>query len=220
MRIIPDCCADIIFDLIGGCARFVGVSDNSFLSSNNGVFFGIRFYAWAVSRFTDEKIDFLFNGSTQPENIFKGFSRFKIELLHANGNERRVTLAQKYLLDLLDENIDADIMNCLFAMIKLNCNVSVRDLSNHVAMSSRTLERKFLRNIGVSPKTMTELIRYQMLWQDCIKPNFCVPDSVDKFGYYDQAHLYNDFRKYHGEGLFDARSRYTNLSRFYNTTEF
>lgn len=51
--------------------------------------------------------------------------------------------------------------------------------------------------MGVSPKAFSSLVRYQMLWQDMLRPDFNVTDAVEKFGYSDQPHLLNDFRRRH-----------------------
>lgn len=216
-RIIPDCCADIIFDIANKGDAFIGVCSNSFLADNVGTFFGIRFYAWAVPRFVRSNATELFDFCTAPENIFNRFADFKAKIFVSKTDAQRVELSQKYLLRLLDERYDSDVMNCLYTIISKSGNISVNDLSDSVAVSRRTLERKFMQHIGMSPKTIAELIRYQLLWQDCIGNNFCISDEIDKFGYYDQAHMYNDFKKYHGIGLSEARREYRKLSRFYNT---
>ena len=216
-RIIPDCCADIIFDTTNNSANFVGACANSFLTENVTDLFGIRFYAWAVPIFVRLNAAELFDFCTDSENLFDNFADFKEEILTAKTIAQRVTLSQKYLIGLLGSDYDPEVMNCLYSVIDNNGCISVNDLSNSIAVSSRTLERKFAQNIGMSPKTAIELIRYQLLWQDCIKSKFNVSETVYKFGYYDQAHLYNDFKKFHGIGLSEARQEFFNLSRFYNT---
>ena len=45
------------------------------------------------------------------------------------------------------------------------------------------------------------MIRYQMLWREALGASFNVHDAVYKFGYFDQAHLLNDFKEYHGISL-------------------
>lgn len=42
------------------------------------------------------------------------------------------------------------------------------------------------------------LIRYQLIWQACLQDHdFNVQDTVVDYGFYDQAHLLNFFKKYH-----------------------
>lgn len=216
-RIIPDCCADIIINLDDYSAGFVGMCFNSFSAENVNMVFGIRFYAWAMPRFTRTNAARLYGFEPDPQNLFYKFVDFKNSIIEAKNTAERVALSEKYLLELIDDRYDSDVMNSLYSIIVRNGNVSVSDLSDNNAVSRRTLERKFLQSIGVSPKSVIEVMRYQLLWQDCIASSFNALDMVDKFGYYDQAHMYNDFKKYHGIGLGEARQEYFNLSHFYNT---
>lgn len=217
-RIIPDCCADIIFHIDSGSAQFVGVGNGSFIFNGTGVFFGIRFYAWAVRLFANAEMPALFNSSVAPESIFKNFAHFKRGVIEAESTKQRTELAGAYLLNLLGGTSDADVMNCLFAAIKRNGNISPNEMSNYAVVSRRTLERKFAQSIGIPPKTIVELLRYQLLWQDCLKNDFSALNGVEKFGYYDQAHMYNDFKKYHGIGMGEAQREFQKLSHIYNTT--
>lgn len=214
MRIIPDCCADIIIDVDNRSAKFVGMSFDSFLTENTSKVFGIRFYAWVVPYFVRVDADKLYNSHIPPENLFCNFAEFQDSIIRAKSTMQRIALSENYLLQLIDERHDDDVMNCLHSIIVHNGNISVNRLADEIAVSKRTLERKFSQNVGVSPKAVAELIRYQLLWQDCITTGgFDVFDEVDKFGYYDQAHMINDFKKYHGIGIGDARSEYFDLSR-------
>ena len=216
-RIIPDCCADIIIPLDGSPSIFVGVSDKSFITPYMGDVFGIRFYAWSVAPFLHIGLSEMFNGAALIDSVLNNFSRVQNAIIEAQTTEQQVELAEKYLLDLFDGKSSSDIMNGLYCTIKDNCRVTVNNLSDYCAVSKRTLERKFINSIGISPKMMIDLLRYQMLWQDCIKSRFSASDSAYKLGYYDEAHMYNDFKKFHGIGFGEARAEYAMLSRFYNT---
>ena len=52
--------------------------------------------------------------------------------------------------------------------------------------------------LGVGPKRLSDLVRYQFLWQELLlDPRFQIQDAVQKYGFSDQAHLQNTFKKYH-----------------------
>ena len=217
-RIIPDCCADMIIPLDGYPPIFVGLSDSSFITRRMGDVFGIRFYAWAVAPFLHICLSELFNNAVSADGISKDFFKLQNEIIEAKYTASQVNLAEKYLSERFDGKLCHDIMNSLYFALSNNCRTAMTDLSDYCAVSKRTLERKFINYIGVPPKTMIELLRYQLLWQDCIKPGFSSADSAFKLGYYDEAHMYNDFKRYHGIGLGDARTEFKKLSHFYNTT--
>jgi AraC-like DNA-binding protein len=64
----------------------------------------------------------------------------------------------------------------------------------------------FLEYIGAGPKKLAGLVRYQYLWQDIVQNgSFDIQDAVFRYAYTDQAHLLNDFRKYHA--MTPARAR-------------
>ena len=59
--------------------------------------------------------------------------------------------------------------------------------------------------MGVSHKKMKDLIRYQLLWQEMNRGKIrAMADAAAKYGYFDQAHLINDFKKYHTMNPTDA----------------
>jgi AraC-like DNA-binding protein len=63
-----------------------------------------------------------------------------------------------------------------------------------VALSPRQLERRFLREVGLSPKRWCRVMRFQGAFADCFadaRPDWA--DLAQRHGYADQAHLVRDF---------------------------
>lgn len=219
--IIPDLCMDIILYDFGGChADFCGINNRPFRAVDTiAARFGIRFYSWAVSLFVDDTLNCILNAYDCAQRYFSDFSnQLAEEILCAESFYDRKRMAEKYLLKKLGKrNINSAVLNSIVYTIRHNGKATVKNLADDNAVSSRKLERDFLNATGVSPKQMLGLIRYQLLWQSAVKSDFNILDSVEKFGYYDQAHLLNDFRKYHGLSLSEARKEVLYLSHFYNT---
>ena len=107
--------------------------------------------------------------------------------------------AEAVLLTLLrPDAADPTVLNAIHHMLKAEGRARISEVSAALALSSRQLERLFDAMMGVSPKTFASLVRYQLLWQDmALNPYFQPLDAVARFGYTDQAHLLNDFRKRH-----------------------
>jgi len=196
--VIPDTCMDIILK-IGKGGFFCGIDENSFYSADSGAeMFGIRFYAWTARLFS--RRDFSKTGGRRFElgEFFDGAEELVSLTERANSFTERAAAAEKWLLErLCDIRPDNDLLNAADLIIAKHGAVNIGDLYMHTAVSARTLERLFLRNMGVSPKAFSSLVRYQMLWQDMLRPDFNVTDAVEKFGYSDQPHLLNDFRRRH-----------------------
>lgn len=219
LRIIPDCCADILISSSDNAVRshFCGVNSQSFLSYGSVRTFGIRFYAWSVRLFSSVAMNGTRNAFLPAEAVFNDFSAVATEINQATAFLERIAIAQKYLLKRLRRSTEnSDVMNCFYQIIARQARVTVSALSDDCAIGRRALERNFRAHTGLSPKEAIEIIRYQLLWQQCLQVDFDVLDGVEQFGFYDAPHLYNDFKKYHGISLPQAVN-YIKTSHFYNT---
>lgn len=206
--VIPDTCMDVIvhanYTKNKISASFCGINDTSFFANGNDTediicTFAIRFYAWSVVLFSDCTVRNALNAYVDAQLYFDTIKRH-IEplMLGAQCIEQRVEAAESFLLKRLHASREnADVMNALYWMIKNHGNVTIRDLSAYTHVSVRQLERLFQSNTGASPKQMASLIRYQMLWRDVLQQYFDVQDAVQKYGFVDQAHLLNTFKKFH-----------------------
>ena len=219
--VIPDLCMDIIlYENNGYHADFCGINNHSFYSVNTDTEpFGIRFYAWAIALFADDTMAETLNAYDCAQRYFCDFSnQTEEEILYAESLYEKKMLAENYLLKKLgNRSINPSVLNSIVYTIRNNGKATVKDLADDSAVSKRKLERDFLSTTGISPKQIVNLIRYQLLWQDVVKRDFNVFDSVEKYGFYDQSHLLKEFKKYHGLTLTEARSEALRLSHFYNT---
>ncbi|ACL76362.1 helix-turn-helix domain-containing protein [Ruminiclostridium cellulolyticum] len=215
--VIPDTCMDIVFNTnmdkneLDGF--FAGVSDTTFIDKTKNVTsstscFAIRFYCWAVPLFSDESMKNVLNSFVVVEDYFKNFKRDLYDILISNQLFlNRVDKVQQYLINKINlDKQNANIMNSVYKILKSKGTVNISELAGFTAVSQRQLERLFLEYVGVSPKKLSGLVRYQYLWQDILyNTNLNIHDSVCKYGYTDQSHLLKDFKKYHTLSTVDAR---------------
>lgn len=196
--VIPDTCMDIIFrseeNGVFKCS-FSTIDEKAFCSENKGAeFFGIRFYAWTAGLFLREEL----SGKFPVEELFSGAAELITVPQRSETFAERVSLSEKWLLGKLDSvQVNADFLNSVDFIIDHWGSAGISDISSHTAVSPRTLERLFKRQIGISPKRFSELVRYQLLWQEITAGKFNMLDAMEKYGYYAQAHLLNDFKKRH-----------------------
>lgn len=215
--VIPDTCMDIIFNIntdkneLDGF--FAGLSDTTFIDKTKNVSssmscFAIRFYCWSVPLFSDESMKHVLNSFAEVEDYFKNFKRDLYDILIRNQLfHDRADRVQQYLVKKINrDKQNNNIMNSVYKILKAKGTANISELAGFTAVSQRQLERLFLENIGVSPKKLSGLVRYQYLWQDILyNTNLNIHDSVCKYGYTDQSHLLNDFKKYHTLSTADAR---------------
>ncbi len=82
-------------------------------------------------------------------------------------------------------------------IIEKNGNVKVEKLCADLNINPRTLRRYFRQQVGVSPKEFAWFFRLNKLHKYLMyDENISIHDVVYLLGYYDQAHLINDFKKY------------------------
>lgn len=85
-------------------------------------------------------------------------------------------------------------------------SLDVSTLAKESFVSTRQLERLFHEYVGITPKKLSNLIRYQFLWRDILyEPDFDVLSAVHKFGYTDQSHLLREFKRYYSMDIHRAR---------------
>ncbi len=207
--VIPDTCMDIIFDINYTQNSYNGffctVDEHSYrtggeASSDTIATFAIRFYAWTAILFSERNFVGCKNHAFPVEEFF-GDLKAELQplLFDVPTLGGKIAAAEKILLKrLCTDRVNCDLANSVHYMLKNSGRAKISDICVYAAVSERKLERIFSHNIGVSPKSFSSLLRYQLLWQELVASReFNILDAVEKYGYTDQAHLLNDFRKRH-----------------------
>ena len=201
--VIPDTCMDIIFKVDGteNSGFFCALDENSFYSENGGAeLFGVRFYAWTAHLFAERDFTGSKNLAFPTEEFFgKLGAELAPYIAAAKTFEERAAAAENALLKRLDGiRADNNLLNAVDFIIDSRGSLEIAELCGHTTLSARTLERLFAASMGISPKAFSSLVRYQLLWQEMTgRPGFNILDAVEKYGYADQPHLLNDFRRRH-----------------------
>ena len=208
--VIPDTCMDIIFHIDYARNRisitFCTLDEHSYrtpastASGGLSATFAIRFYAWTASLFAEDKLNGSANQHFPAEAFFRRIERLLTPILF-----EEITLAGKILhaehalLSVLrPESADPSVLNAVHHILRTEGRVRISEVSAALGLSARQLERRFDAALGLSPKALASLMRYQLLWQEmALHPCYDPLDAVVRFGYTDQAHLLGDFRKRH-----------------------
>ena len=217
--VIPDTCVDIIYYIddtdkvvTGG---FYGINDCSFHADSGGrtghmvSTFAIRFFAWSAYAFAEDSLKFTLNGYFDVGSRFEWLDKIvrprllELKTLH----ERAFFVEQALRQRLANVRVNAVVNDTIQNILIHRGSLSVSNLAQESFVSARQLERLFHEYIGVTPKRLSNLIRYQFLWRDILRePDFDVLDAVHKYGYADQAHLLREFKRYHSMDIHRARS--------------
>lgn len=216
--VIPDTCVDIIYriDDTGNIitSDFIGINDRSFFNQSNEKegykisVFAIRFYAWSAYVFCEDSFTGTVNGRYDVRERYNWLDRELRRRLTEPGNlADRIRLVEALLLKRLEnarENIIVDrVMNDI---LRYQGGLEISRLSKESFISSRHMERLFQEYIGMTPKKLSNLVRYQCLWRDMVShDHFDIMDAVHKYGYTDLSHLMREFERYHSMNIRDAR---------------
>lgn len=217
--VIPDTCADIIYyidytdnTVSGG---FCGVNDHSFYTCGEGKtghlmsMFAIRFYAWSAYAFTEDTLKSTVNGYYEVGSRFGWLDRLiRPRLMEMESLQEKVSYAEQFLMKRVQNAKENKIVNGTVKNILLNNgSLEVSNLAKESFVSVRQLERLFHEYVGITPKKLSNLIRYQLLWREILcNPDFDILNAVHKYGYADQSHLLHEFKRYHSMDIHSAKT--------------
>lgn len=216
--VIPDTCMDIIYHIdytnntvTGG---FCGINDCSFRAHNSETIghmvaiFAIRFYAWSAYAFADDSLKATINGYFDVGSRFEWLDQIiRPKLLELKTLQEKVSFVEKLLLKrLLNLKENKIVDNAIQNILAYKGSLDVSNLARDCFVSTRQLERLFHEYVGITPKKLSNLIRYQFLWRDILyESDFDVLSAVHKYGYTDQSHLLREFKRYHSMDIHTAK---------------
>ncbi|WP_449046873.1 DUF6597 domain-containing transcriptional factor [Parapedobacter sp.] len=203
-RVFPDGCAGVVMNLGGNCLTdsgsvtmefgktyVVGAMTSfkdSFINSDTYLL-GVCFKPATFSNFYDYvSQDVLTNDTVE----FEKSSSFEVDKILRNPFD--------YLNQFFSDRIK-NKTNQLQAVINdihsANGQISVYDLSKRHLTTVRQLERSFKKNIGVSPKEYSNIIRFQNALSIIRNSdeNRSLLDIAFECGYYDHSHLTNEIKR-------------------------
>lgn len=216
--VVPDTCVDIIYRIDRTdntvIARFNGINDRSFYAhharqtGHETEVFAIRFYAWSAYVFSEDSFSGTVNGNYDVRERFGWLDReLRTRLVWPGTLTDKIQFTEKLLMKKLNtgrhnETVDGAICGILSHYGTLG----IARLSGESFVSGRHLERLFQEYIGMSPKKLSNLVRYQFLWNDIVRQRyFDMQDAVYRYGFTDEAHLMREFKRYHTMNIREAR---------------
>jgi len=76
--------------------------------------------------------------------------------------------------------------------------IPIAELAREAGLSTRQLERSFRERVGLGPKLFSRLARFQRALALLRRPGSGLASIAARCGYFDQAHLVRDFRRFAG----------------------
>ncbi|MBI3887157.1 MAG: helix-turn-helix transcriptional regulator [Opitutae bacterium] len=116
-------------------------------------------------------------------------------LAGARNHGRRVGLLEDFLLARISRSAPDPLVAAAVAWVERSGGAGrIAELTRHIGLSQSALERRFRRSVGITPKKFASLVRLRRAVQ--LRAGGADFTTVAlAAGYFDQAHLTNDFRR-------------------------
>lgn len=162
---------------------------------------GIRFRPQKFYRLCQVDIYKTINNSLDPVACFGSpISRLETELFNLTSQQERINLVESFFNSYIESELrenDTIFEKIISHMELCNGNCTIKEFPVLFNTSASTIERKFKRNLGLSPKKYANLIRFvnQFLSR---KETFESFGENTGFNFYDQSHFIKEFSKFSG----------------------
>ncbi len=218
-KILPDGCPELIFHygdpflnkendeeqkqvhsfVYGQILRFIELKP----AGKIGVV-GVKFHPWGLALLTNIP-QYRFNHrEIAIEDIFDNPNKdISQKIAEAKTMKARITLIENFLLGLLHAVPAKKKFNpkpLRFAVECLNQQGGfgrIGHIANSMNISRRELERKFEKNIGLTPKQMARIFHFQSVFKLKDKVS-SLTELAHAAGYYDQSHFIHSFKEIAG----------------------
>lgn len=181
---------------------------------------GIRFYPHGLRPFVRLDINEITGQSVAVQELWgREGGILEDKILNAPTIERRISLVEIFLLEKLRWSAQSDsvIERCVDSILRSDGNIAINDLANQLNVGRRHLERKFIASVGLSPKLLSRIVRFNNTLNLINHKQFSSLTMVAyEGGFYDQAHFIKDFKEFTGLNPKQFFSQDLNLAKYFN----
>jgi transcriptional regulator GlxA family with amidase domain len=165
--------------------------------------FAARFYPYSVANFIQKPLKSLENKETPLAELFGQAEADQLEqnIIHARNTEERISHIEAFLLHKLQEKTTRDtiVQSTVDALLSTSGSSPIKAILQGDLSKRRQLERKFLKEIGLSPKQLAKLVRLQTALHLMIhQKGSSFTEIAYESEYYDQTHFIKDFKEFTG----------------------
>lgn len=127
-----------------------------------------------------------------------------VEKLFRTEDENKILeILADYFNELLQEasvNPDYRIKLAINLILKTSGTVSIKELRTRLSVAERTLERQFVKEIGVTPKQFAKIIQFSSSMKQLTEADYVnLTDVSYDSGFADQSHFIRSFKRYTGK---------------------
>lgn len=236
-RVLPDGCTDILIDYNPEQARHTYSYCGNYMqpfafplsltAPPEGAYtFGVRFFPGGAPFLHGQSLDMFTDRRVPLEDCWPDrWDELQLKMEETRDFAQRVQVMESYLRRVtlrsspIHHHADQDLLrNVLYRIFKDNGRLSIQDIAQGEAVSERQLHRKMTEQVGISPKRFSEIVRFHQVLHG-IRKGLATDGAelAQTHGFYDQAHLIRQFRKFYGDTpLVAVQEHQQMLSEKYN----
>ena len=162
---------------------------------------GVRFRLGGLAPFARGPLAAFTDATPAPSTVLGHGAR----ALEASLRGARDLDAQARLLDAfftkarVDDDARRRFQVALAALTTSAGRVTVAGMAETAEVSPRQLDRLFARHLGISPKVVARVLRFQSALRALMRdPGCSLAEVAAAWGYFDQAHFVRDFKRFSG----------------------
>jgi len=183
-RILPDGCADVIFD--GSGASVVGTMTRPIEARTEPGMFGVRFRPGRAALALGAPLTEVTDLRVPLCEITTRFPDIRMD---------NVDAAMRSLF--ADRKPDPRVDAAVDRILRSGGRATIDSIAAAAGVSRQHLARAFAYHVGVSPKTFARVIRFRRALRLAGSQDWSA--LALELGYFDQSHLIADFREFAGE---------------------
>lgn len=199
-RVLPDGCMDVLFDFSPSSrqqAVVVGTMTQAMLVRRSGTMdlLGVRFRPGGLAAFLSCEAAELTDGRTELTHFWGAVAAELWEQLAESAPAQRLRRLRKFLEARVTGRRDPFVRHCVERIQAAGGDLRLAHVETSTGLTLRQIERKFARQVGISPKTFARVMRFSAATTAAERSP--VPDwgrIAAEFGFADQPHLTREFK--------------------------
>lgn len=197
---IPDGCVDILFDCdeLRPTARVCGTTLEATNAEfiHNHRYFGVRFAPGVIPDFLEVSANELIEHQLNFLDVAPSFSHFFELIVSSSVFADQVMLFEKFYSDQCARQPSVLTVQMMGEIFIHKGNIQIQDLAESTGYTTRTIQRQFRADMGMSPKAFSRIIRCQSAVYDLNhSKGFTFSDLACDLGFSDQSHFLREFKK-------------------------
>lgn len=217
-KIIPDGCIEMTFNFKDGIKRYI--SEDDYVVHPNAMVMGQRtkshfieplgdvdsfaicFFPYGFANFVRTPLEKLVDVETPITSLFGDEVANELEekIIQAENTQQRIEIIETFLLNRLSEKMTIEnlVKITVDTLLETNGSARINNLLKDDLTKRRKLERDFRKQIGISPKQLSKVLRLQTALKMLINEKDTLTNIAYHSEYFDQAHFIKDFKEFVG----------------------